>query len=107
MDIKRLVLLLALTVVGMGCVEVTTDSTPGDETAVRAASEQFYDALNAIFRGDLTPMEEVWSHADDVTYMGARGRGPSRLGTGSSELATAGGDEARRQGDAGRDAYRR
>ena len=30
---------------------------------------QFYMAHNEIFEGNLAPMEEIWSHADDVTYM--------------------------------------
>ena len=33
------------------------------------AIEQFYLAHNEIFVGNLAPMEEVWSHFDDVTYM--------------------------------------
>lgn len=37
--------------------------------AVLAANEQFYVALNAMFTGDLAPMEAVWSHADEVTYL--------------------------------------
>ena len=45
----------------------------GDEKAVRAAAAQFYAALNRMFTGDLGPMTEVWSHADDVTYMGPGG----------------------------------
>lgn len=44
----------------------------GDE-GVRAATEQFYTALNAMFTGDLQPMDAVWSHADDVAYMGPDG----------------------------------
>jgi len=44
-----------------------------DEKAVIKAAEQFYTALNAMFAGDLAPMKEVWSHADDVTYMGPAG----------------------------------
>ncbi|TFG75723.1 MAG: DUF4440 domain-containing protein [Thermodesulfobacteriales bacterium] len=43
------------------------------EKEVRAAAEEFYTALNAVFKGDLEPMIEVWSHADDVTYMGPAG----------------------------------
>jgi ketosteroid isomerase-like protein len=42
-----------------------------DEVAAAAAG--FYTALNALFEGDLGPMVEVWSHADDVTYMGPDG----------------------------------
>ena len=41
--------------------------------AVQAAVGRFYVALNALFKGDLGPMEQVWSHADDVTYMGPGG----------------------------------
>jgi len=37
------------------------------------AAEQFYAALNSMFKGDLDSMIEVWSHADDVTYMGPAG----------------------------------
>jgi len=48
-------------------------STAGDEKAVRAAAAQFYAALNRMFTGDLGPMTEVWSHVDDVTYMGPGG----------------------------------
>lgn len=45
----------------------------GDAQAVKAAAEQFYVALNAMFTGDAEPMKAVWSHADDVTYMGPAG----------------------------------
>jgi len=44
-----------------------------DKEGVRAAAEQFYSALNVMFTGDLRPMKEVWSHSDDVTYMGPGG----------------------------------
>jgi len=43
------------------------------EKEVRMAAEQLYAALNSMFEGDLDPMIEVWSHADDVTYMGPSG----------------------------------
>jgi ketosteroid isomerase-like protein len=45
----------------------------GDKQAVVAAAAQFYAALNQMFTGDLRQMKEVWSHADDVTYMGPGG----------------------------------
>jgi ketosteroid isomerase-like protein len=41
--------------------------------AVRAASDQFYTALNQLFTGDMAPMEALWSHRKDVTYMGPGG----------------------------------
>ncbi|MAH16917.1 MAG: DUF4440 domain-containing protein [Euryarchaeota archaeon] len=37
---------------------------------VNAANLEFYAALNKILSGQLAPMEAVWSHADDITYMG-------------------------------------
>ncbi|HSA86728.1 MAG TPA: nuclear transport factor 2 family protein [Nitrospira sp.] len=40
---------------------------------ITAVAAGFYTALNALFEGDLAPMVEVWSHADDVTYMGPDG----------------------------------
>ena len=43
------------------------------EMAVRQAADQFYDALNAMFTGDVAPMKVAWSHADDVVYMGPGG----------------------------------
>lgn len=45
----------------------------GNEKAVKSAAAGFYAALNKMFAGDLDPMKEVWSHADDVTYMGPGG----------------------------------
>lgn len=44
-----------------------------DEKAVRDAAAQFYAALNQMFTGDLEPIKKIWSHADDVTYMGPGG----------------------------------
>jgi ketosteroid isomerase-like protein len=44
-----------------------------DEQAVRNAVAQFYAALNEMFTGELAQMKKVWSHADDVTYMGPGG----------------------------------
>ncbi|MEX0717721.1 MAG: nuclear transport factor 2 family protein, partial [Planctomycetaceae bacterium] len=45
----------------------------GDEQGVKEATAQFYTALNSLFTGDAAPMKQVWSHADDVTYMGPGG----------------------------------
>lgn len=36
---------------------------------VRTASQQFYAALNAIVRGDATPMQAIWSHGASVSSM--------------------------------------
>ena len=51
----------------------TAVGAEGDEKAVREAAAQFYSALNAMFTGALEPMKKVWSHAEDVTYMGPGG----------------------------------
>lgn len=47
--------------------------TTGDAQGVEKANAQFYASLNAMFRGEIAPMEQVWSHATDVTYMGPAG----------------------------------
>jgi ketosteroid isomerase-like protein len=44
-----------------------------EKQAVHAAIGQFHEALNVLFTGDAGPMKAVWSHADDVTYMGPVG----------------------------------
>lgn len=44
-----------------------------DRADVIAANNEFYSALNKMFTGDAVPMKAVWSHADDVTYMGPTG----------------------------------
>jgi ketosteroid isomerase-like protein len=71
---KRLVFAgaMLLTVVGLIHVE-TAVASDDDNKAVRESAEQFYFALNAMFTGDLEQMKKVWSHADDVTYMGPSG----------------------------------
>ncbi len=37
---------------------------------VEQADDRFFEALNAMFGGDIKPMENLWSHADDVIYLG-------------------------------------
>lgn len=41
--------------------------------AVRTALDGFYEALNAMFKGDPNPLKNVYSQADDVTYLPAEG----------------------------------
>lgn len=50
-----------------------TAAAPALETEAREAVAQFYKALNVLFSGDMQLMNDVWSHADDVTYMGPAG----------------------------------
>lgn len=47
--------------------------TQGDAEGVQEALEGFHAALNRLFEGDAEPMSAVWSHSDDVTYMGPDG----------------------------------
>jgi ketosteroid isomerase-like protein len=37
------------------------------------AAHGFYIALASLLAGDVDPMLEIWSHADDVTYLGPFG----------------------------------
>ncbi len=43
------------------------------EDAVMEAVMGFYGALEVIFSGETGAMVDIWSHADDVTYMGPDG----------------------------------
>lgn len=49
-----------------------TDKNMNDQ-AVLAANDKFYSALNSMFSGDFGPMDSIWSHADNITYMGPFG----------------------------------
>ena len=40
---------------------------------MQQAAEAYYEAINRVTQGDMTLMDEVWSHADDVTNMGPFG----------------------------------
>lgn len=44
-----------------------------DAQALRQANDSFYAALNSLFVGEVQPMTEVWSHGEDVTYLGPDG----------------------------------
>jgi ketosteroid isomerase-like protein len=52
-------------------IESSFSSEP--EKGIKEAAMQFYSALNTMFKGDVSPMMEVWSHAPDVTYLGPQG----------------------------------
>lgn len=52
----------------------TARAAQSDEQAVRQAADNFYAALNDMFTGSIDRMQEVWSHADDVTYLGPDGK---------------------------------
>lgn len=66
---------LRITLVLAACIAALAHTTPAraDEAAVRVAADRFYAALNVLFAGDAGPMLEVWSHAEDITYMGPTG----------------------------------
>ena len=77
MTIKRIkrtawLSIFVLAVIGF-IAAATLHASQDDEKAVGEAAAQFYVALNVMFTGDVGPMKEVWSHADDVTYMGPGG----------------------------------
>jgi ketosteroid isomerase-like protein len=47
--------------------------SPDDTQAVERATAEFYKSLNLLFAGDASAMKRIWSHSDDVTYMGPAG----------------------------------
>jgi ketosteroid isomerase-like protein len=51
----------------------TPFASEDNRKGVNEAVKQFYAALNAMFTGDMDPMQRIWSHANDVTYMGPAG----------------------------------
>ncbi len=63
---------IVLFVVALVSARITLASGD-DRKAVNEAVKQFYLSLNAMFIGDLGPMKRIWSHVNDVTYMGPTG----------------------------------
>ena len=64
----------ALAIVGAATVSARDSHIDqANESTVQEATDGFYAALNAMFTGDAEPFKEVWSHADDVTFMGPDG----------------------------------
>jgi ketosteroid isomerase-like protein len=64
---------MLLLVAGLPMAATSAHATETDEKAVTAAVTQFYAALNEMFTGNVEPMKAVWSHAEDVTFMGPGG----------------------------------
>lgn len=63
----------AATVMACALIGIAPPACADETAAVLAANAQFYAALNKMFTGDVNPIEAIWSHADDVTYMGPTG----------------------------------
>ncbi|HUF09789.1 MAG TPA: nuclear transport factor 2 family protein [Rhodothermales bacterium] len=65
--------LTSLSVLTAILVTTSMPASAQDDEAVRDAAARFYTALNTLFTGDAEPMKALWSHAEDVTYMGPMG----------------------------------
>jgi len=72
-NFKHAAALVGGIVIGGAVLLTGTPASAGNREAVLAANAGFYAALNKMFTGDIVPMTAVWSHADDVTYMGPTG----------------------------------
>ena len=59
---------------GFFWTEPEEEEPVNDEQAVEEIIQKRYVALNAIFKGKVEPMKAIWSHSDDVTYMGPGGK---------------------------------
>ncbi len=51
----------------------------------------FYDGLNSMFKGDVEPLNKIWSHGDFITYSGPFGgtlKGWENVGKDFSDVAS-------------------
>lgn len=64
---------MAAVAMSFALISTPAGSAGKEDAAIMAANAGFYTALNKIFVGDVGPMKAVWSHANDVTYMGPTG----------------------------------
>jgi ketosteroid isomerase-like protein len=72
--------LCGITVVVFFSAATSHAETPGNSLVeesevaeVRDATMRYYVALNSVLRGDLDPMDNVWSHRSDVTNLSTAG----------------------------------
>lgn len=70
---KQITMLLAALALATPCWANSPSNEADDTQAIEQATAEFYSSLNALFTGEVAPMEQVWSHADDVSYMGPAG----------------------------------
>ncbi|QGQ27908.1 DUF4440 domain-containing protein [Gimesia maris] len=69
-----LIYIAMITFTGVSLIsENSASASDEDQKAVQAATSQFYTALNELFTGEVEPMKKVWSHQDDITFMGPDG----------------------------------
>ncbi|CAN5505786.1 hypothetical protein BH10BAC5_BH10BAC5_15900 [soil metagenome] len=60
-------------VLTFSCLATAQKVIGNQEIEIRVANEKFYSALNSMFKGELEPMNEIWSHGSDVTDLGPFG----------------------------------
>jgi ketosteroid isomerase-like protein len=77
---KYTLIKITLTVLVIATFAITLGATLGSaafattqEKELRAANDQFYVALNAMFVGNLEPMNAIWLHQDGITDLGPFG----------------------------------
>ena len=66
------VAMIVFSAVSLNCNQ-SVSASEQDQQKVRTAAKQFYAALNKLFTGEVEPMNKVWSHQDDITFMGPDG----------------------------------
>jgi ketosteroid isomerase-like protein len=69
----KVIVFAASAVLTLACLAGATLHSTDDTHAVQKANQELYTALNALFTGNPEPLAKVWSHADDVTYLGPMG----------------------------------
>jgi ketosteroid isomerase-like protein len=64
---------LALAVALAGLSGSLAPAADADVAGVTQAVADFHEALNVMFTGDPAPMKAIWSHEEDIAYMGPMG----------------------------------
>lgn len=73
MHAKKWVMSAAWCLVAVVALAAVVRASDDETKAVAEANADFYTSLNELFTGDTDPMTDVWSHEDDVTYLGPAG----------------------------------
>ena len=81
LDLTRIILVVSMTITFCNSCnnkQQTSDNVVSKSNEMRTeelieANNQLYDGLNAMFNGNLEPLNDLWSHTDSITYMGPFG----------------------------------
>lgn len=70
---SKILALVVMSTLIFACNPIQNPENTMSEKSILAANDKLYEALNSMFEGKFEPLDKIWSHSDQVTYMGPFG----------------------------------